>query len=248
MLTNPVYAGAYAFGRRGMRITIVGGRKKIVRSLNRDPKDWNVLIKDHHDGYISWRQFERNQQLIADNANGKSYMARGSIRRGEALLAGLLRCRRCGKKLAVAYSGTGGATQRYVCRGAFTAMARDSCIAFGGMRIDRAVAAEVIDRLQPLGIEAALAALDAQDAEQADQKCQLENELQAAHYEAARAHRQYDAVDPENRLVAGELERRWNEKLARVRAIEEDLSQTMAKPTPQLSLSDRERLMSLGKE
>jgi DNA invertase Pin-like site-specific DNA recombinase len=86
MLTNPVYAGAYAFGRRGMRVTIEDGRKRVVRSLNRDPKDWDVLIKDHHKGYISWGQFERNQRLIADNANGKSYMGRGSIRRGEALL------------------------------------------------------------------------------------------------------------------------------------------------------------------
>jgi excisionase family DNA binding protein len=248
MLTNPIYAGAYAFGRRGTRTTIEAGRKRVVRSLNRDPKDWDVLIKEHHDGYISWRQFERNQRLIADNANGKSYMGRGSIRRGEALLAGLFRCGRCGKKLAVAYSGTGGATQRYVCRGAFTTMARDNCIVFGGMRIDRAVAAEVIDRLQPLGIEAALAALDAQETEQSDQRRQLENALQAARYEASRAHRQYDAVDPENRLVASELERRWNEKLGRVQALEEDLARTIAKPAPQISPSDRERLMSLGKD
>jgi len=248
MLTNPVYAGAYAFGRRGMRITIEGGRKRVVRSLNRDPKDWHVLLKEHHDGYISWRQFEGNQRLIADNANGKSYMGRGSIRRGEALLAGLLRCGRCGKKLAVAYSGTGGATQRYVCRGAFTAMARDSCIAFGGMRVDRAVAAEVIERLQPLGIEAALAALAAQDTEKAEQRRQLKNALEAARYEASRAYRQYDAADPENRLVASELERRWNDKLSRVQAIEEDLARTIAKPAPQLSHWDRERLMALGRD
>src|SRR5438477_2904865 len=84
-----------------------------------------ILIKDRHEGYISWEQFERNQRLIADNANGKSYMGRGSIRRGEALLAGLLRCARCGRRLAVAYSGTGGATQRYVCRGTYAVMAEN---------------------------------------------------------------------------------------------------------------------------
>ena len=248
MLTNPVYAGAYVFGRRSQRVTLVEGRKRIVRSLHRDPKDWGILIKDRHPGYISWEQFETTQALIADNANGKSYMGRGSIRRGEALLAGLFRCARCGKKLAVAYSGTGGATQRYVCRGAFTTKAANTCIAFGGMRIDRAVAAEVLDRLQPLGIEAALAASTVQDHAHGEKRQQLANALQAARYEASRAHRQYDVVDPDNRLVATELERRWNEKLAHVQALEGELGQLAAKPAPTLSHSDRERLMILGKD
>jgi hypothetical protein len=87
IMTNPVYAGAYAFGRRTAHVTITDGRKRTVRSRHRDPKAWDVLIKDHHDGYISWDEFERNQRLIADNANGKSFMSRGSLRRGEALLA-----------------------------------------------------------------------------------------------------------------------------------------------------------------
>jgi excisionase family DNA binding protein len=248
MLTNPVYSGSYVFGRRSMRVTIKEGRKQVSRSLHRDPKDWGVLIKDRHEGYISWEQFERNQRLIADNANGKSYMGRGSIRRGEALLAGLFRCARCGRKLAVAYSGAGGATQRYVCRGTCTAMAVNNCIAFGGVRVDRAIAAEVLDRLQPLGVEAALAALATQEHEQFEKRHQLENALQAAHYEAARAHRQYDAVDPDNRIVASELERRWNEKLGRVQALEAALAQVVARPASTLSPDDRERLMSLSKD
>jgi DNA invertase Pin-like site-specific DNA recombinase len=248
MLTNPVYAGAYAFGRRAARVTIKEGRKRIVRTRHRDPKDWNVLIKDHHEGYISWAQFERNQTLIADNANGKSYLRRGSIRHGEALLTGLFRCGRCGKKLAVAYSGKGGTSQRYVCRGAFSTIAAYTCIAFGGVRVDRAVAQEVLERLQPLGIEAALAALEARGQEQSEKQRQLDNALQAARYEASRAHRQYDAVDPENRLVASELERRWNECLARVNALEEDLAKLAAEPASTLSLADRDRLTSLGKD
>ena len=105
MLTNPIYAGAYAFGRTGSRVTIEAGRKRIVRGFRKDRSAWEVLILDHHEGYISWAEFERNQRLIADNANGKSFMSRGSVRRGEALLAGLLRCGHCGRKLHVAYSG-----------------------------------------------------------------------------------------------------------------------------------------------
>jgi DNA invertase Pin-like site-specific DNA recombinase len=109
ILTNPVYAGSYAYGRRGTRVSIEGGRKRVMRdNLRRNWRDWEVLIHDHHAGYVTWAEFERNQHLIADNANGKSYMGRGSIRRGEALLPGLLRCARCGRRLHVQYTGKGG--------------------------------------------------------------------------------------------------------------------------------------------
>ena len=100
-----------------------------------------------------------------------------------------------------------------------------SCISFGGMRVDRAIAREVLDRVQPLGIEAALAAVKSFGQEQSDKRRQLENALEQARYEAARAHRQYDAVDPGNRLVASDLERRWNEKLLGTRALEDQLAQ-----------------------
>jgi len=250
ILTNPVYAGSYAYGRRGTRVSIEGGRKHVTRdNLRRNWNDWEVLIHDHHAGYLTWAEFERNQHLIADNANGKSYMGRGSIRRGEALLPGLLRCARCGRRLHVHYTGKGGNTQRYVCRGTFSAKAVDNCIGFGGMRIDRTVAQEVLDRLQPLGIEAALAAIQAHNECQSDKRQQIENAIQQAQYEAARARRQYDAVDPDNRLVAGELERRWNEKLVQLHALEvqlDNLNQT--EQTPALSVADRARLMILGKD
>jgi len=246
ILTNPVYAGAYAFGRRTTHVTIKDGRKRTRRSWRRDPKAWDVLIKDHHEGYISWTEFETNQRLIADNANGRSFMSRGSLRRGEALLPGLFRCARCGRKLYVAYGGKGGATQRYVCRGAFDTMAVASCISFGGMRIDRAIAEEVLNRLQPLGVEAALAALETQGQEQSQKRRQVENALEQARFEAARAHRQYDATDPENRLVAGELERRWNERLASVRMLEDQLAEMSARPVGLVGVEDRERLLTLG--
>ena len=250
ILTNPIYAGSYAYGRRGTRVTIVDGRKRVSRgSARRNWKDWEVLIHDHHEGYITWAEFERNQHLIADNANGKSYLGRGSIRLGEALLPGLFRCARCGRRLHVRYTGKDGSTQRYVCRGAFSAKAVNNCIGFGGMRVDRVVAQEVLDRLQPLGIEAALAAMQAHNEHRRDKHHQIENAIQQAQYEAARARRQYDAIDPDNRLVAGELERRWNEKLVQLRQLEsqlDDLNQTEQVPT--LSTEDRAKLVSLGRD
>jgi DNA invertase Pin-like site-specific DNA recombinase len=248
ILTNPVYASAYAFGRRSARVKIENGRKRITRSLHRSWNDWQVLIKDHHEGYITWAEFERNQRLISDNANRKSNMGRGSIRRGEALLAGLLRCARCGRKLTVSYSGKGGPTQRYACRGASDQMGASNCISFGGTRIDRAVAQEVLDRLQPLGIEAALGAMNAHAEEHLAKRRQLENSLEQARFEASRAHRQYDQVDPDNRLVAGELERCWNDRLATVHALEEQLAQHDTGPSITLGLKDRERLLTLGRD
>jgi DNA invertase Pin-like site-specific DNA recombinase len=246
MLTNPVYAGAYTFGRTGSRVTIEAGRKRVVRGFRKEREAWEVLIPDHHEGYIDWAEFERNQRLIADNANGRSFMSRGSVRRGEALLAGLLRCGHCGRKLHVAYSGTNGAAGRYHCRGGHLNHGGDPCISFGGMRIDRAVGAEVIQRLQPLGIEAALGALAAERAEAAEKLRQVDLALEQARFEATRARRQYDAVDPENRLVAGELEQRWNERLQAVRAIEADRDALAARPTITPGTAERDRLLALG--
>lgn len=247
ILTNPVYGGAYVFGRRSASVKIENGRKRTIRSTRRNWKEWDVLIKDHHEGYISWEEFERNQRLIADNANRRSNMGRGSIRRGEALLAGLFRCARCGKKLKVTYSAKGGPAQRYVC-GAFSDRVDSRCLSFGGVKIDRAVAQEVLDRLQPLGIDAAIAAMNDHGQEQLEKRQQLENALEQARFEAARAHRQYDQIDPDNRLVAGELERRWNERLANVRVLEEQLAQHDTEPAIVLRPGDRERLLALGRD
>jgi excisionase family DNA binding protein len=245
ILTNPVYAGAYAFGRRTMRVVIENGRKRIIRSMQRDWRSWSVLIQDHHEDYIPWVEFERNQHLIADNANGKRFMSRGAIRRGEALLAGLLRCARCGRKLHVRYSD---GAPRYQCVDAFNHLAAARCIIFSGARLDRMVSKEVLDRLQPIGVEAALAGIDARSQKGSEKRDQLEFALRQARYEAARARRQYDAIDPDNRLVAGELERRWNQRLVAVRNLEVEVDQLDAGTEQAFTSVDRERLMALGRD
>ena len=106
ILTNPVYAGAYAFGRTETRVRIEAGRKRVVRGHRRAQENWQVLIVEHHEGYIDWDTYEHNQRVIADNTNMRGGMVRGALRRGDALLAGLLRCAHCGRKLHVAYSGS----------------------------------------------------------------------------------------------------------------------------------------------
>ena len=183
LLTNPIYAGAYAFGRTGSRITIEAGRKRIVRGFRKDRSAWEVLILDHHEGYITWAEFERNQRLIADNANSKGLMVRGAVRKGEALLAGLLRCGHCGRKLHVAYSGAHGSSARYHCQGAHVNHGAERCISFGALRVDQAVGGEVLRLLEPLGIEAALRAIEAREAEADEVRRQVELALEQARYE-----------------------------------------------------------------
>jgi DNA invertase Pin-like site-specific DNA recombinase len=244
ILTNPVYAGAYAFGRTTSKVIIEDGRKRVRRGLHRPQSEWDVLIKDQHEGYITWDEFERNQRVIADNATGKgSAAARGAVRSGQPLLAGLLRCGHCGRKLHVAYGGT---TGRYLCRGALVNHGTEKCISFGSLRVDHVVGTEVVRVLKPLGIDAAVKALDAQTSETSAAERQLALALQQARYEAAHARRQYDAVDPANRLVAGELERRWNEALQVVHQIEGNIAELETRKPAALGERERQGLMQLG--
>ncbi len=144
ILSNPDYAGAYAFGRTETRTRIEGGRKRIVRGNRREREDWQALIVEHHEGYIGWDTYDHIQRVIADNTNMRGGMVRGAVRRGEALLAGLPRCAHCGRKLHVAYSGSDGTIRRYHCRGAAINHGAEMCISFGSLRVDRAVADEVL--------------------------------------------------------------------------------------------------------
>ena len=249
LLRNPIYAGAYAYGRRISRVTLRNGRKRMAVTTKRDPSDWAVLIKDHHESYISWDIFEHNQRLITNNANMKGAHVRGSIRHGEALLTGLLRCGHCGRKLVVHYGSQRGTVGRYVCYDV-KAISTRTCISFGALRVDSVVSEELLRRLQPLGIEAALHAIETHDRTGDDVCRHVELALEQARYEAGLARRQYDSVDPLNRLVASELERRWNERLIAVADLEgklADLKRT--NPGPEnLSQEERQELLTLGSD
>jgi hypothetical protein len=243
ILTNPVYAGAYAFGRTMSKVSVEDGRKRVKRGLRRPQSEWDVLLKDQHEGYITWSEFERNQGVITNNATGKGSAVTGAVRRGELLLAGLLRCGHCGRKLYVGYGGKAG---RYYCHGALVNHGTARCISFGGLRADNAVGTEVLRVLKPLGINAAVKALASQTGEISAAQRQLELALQEAHFSAAYARRQYDAVDPANRLVASELERRWDEALQVVHRLEDEIAELEAKKPAPLGETERRHLMQLG--
>ncbi len=247
ILTNPVYAGAYAYGRTETRSRIEAGRKRVVRGHRRVREDWQVLIVEHHEGYIDWDTYEHNQRVIADNTNMRGSMARGSLRRGEALLAGLLRCGHCARKLHIAYSGSDGNTARYHCKGAaINHGTLERCISFGSLRVDQVVASQMLSTLRPLGIQAALQAIEQHARDDQTKRRQLELALEQARFEAARAQRQFDAVDPGNRLVSGELERRWNARLAQVASKQAELDALDAQPPSSLTAQQREALLRMG--
>lgn len=247
ILTNPVYAGAYAFGRTETLVRIEGGRKRLQPGHRRERERWQVLITDHHEGYIDWQTYDYNQRVISDNANMKGDMVRGALRKGEALLAGLLRCGHCGRKLHVGYNGKDGNTSRYFCRGAaINHGASGKCIAFGSIRIDKAVAAEALQVLQPIGVEAALRAIDQHASDGDTKRRQVELALEQARFEALRAQRQFDAVDPDNRLVVPELERRWNERLVVVSQLEAELQKMDVECATDITPQMRRELMAIG--
>ena len=184
LLTNPIYAGAYAFGRTGSRVQLESGRKRIVRGFKKPRTEWAVLLLDRHEGYVSWSEYERNQRLIADNAGNKGLMVRRAVRLGDTLLAGLIRCGHCGRKLHVAYSGTNGDVGRYHCKGAHINHGTARCISFGALRVDQAVGAQVLALLQPLGVEAALRAIEARNVADDETHGQTILALEQARFEA----------------------------------------------------------------
>jgi len=248
ILINPTYAGAYAFGKTTNRVQLQNGRKRVRKGYWRPRSEWEVLIIDHHDGYISWADYERNQRLIANNAGNRGLMVRRAVNRGNLLLAGLLRCGHCGRKLHASYSGSNGKIGRYSCRGAHINHGTERCINFGALRVDQSVGEEVLRVLQPLGIEAALLAIEAQGSELVEARRQAELALQQARFEADRARRQYDAIEPENRLVAAELERRWNERLIEVQRLEDRFAAQQATSKPLWTDAERTQLLALGND
>jgi DNA invertase Pin-like site-specific DNA recombinase len=217
MLTNPIYGGAYAYGKTEHTLEYAQGEPRTARR-RRPREEWLALIPGTHEGYVTWEEFERIRQALAANVRGWSRT--GAATSGPALLTGLLRCGRCGRTLVVCYTGTAHTVLRYQCvRGA-----RDNgeprCISFGGVVVDAAMAKEILRVVQPAAVEAAVIASDATARQQDDVLHAWTRELEAAQYAARRAQKQYDATDPDNRLVADELERRWNQALQRVREIE----------------------------
>ena len=230
VLKNPFYAGAYAYGKSENRTEIVDGRARKTYGHHRPLEDCEILLKGHHEGYIDWTEFERNQRQLSANAYRRRDGAK-SGRGGRALLVGLLVCGRCGRRLTVNYTSrsTGGISQPvYRCDRANVMLGQRRCMMFGGLRIDAAVVRQLIQAVEPMAIEAAVLAERRHMERQAEQRRIIELELQQARYEASLAERRYAACDPDNRLIAATLEKSWEAALRRVQDYEARLEMTTA--------------------
>lgn len=247
ILTNPLYAGAYVYGRRGVRTQIVEGRIRKSKGHRKSRSEWSVFIGEHHPGYIDWEQYERIQAMMAANtfmkSNGEAKAGRG----GRALLSGMVRCRRCGRMLHVSYLGKEDTVPRYNCDDANLRRGERRCVSFSGLWVDEAVAKEVLQAVSGNAVEAALEAAEQIEQRRHELRQSLALAVEQARYEARLAARRYEAVDPDQRLVAAELERRWNEALQKTRELEEKLQEFDLGPK-KVPLPSKEFLLSLAQD
>jgi len=219
MIENPIYGGAYAYGKTasGMGYGAAG-----VKTRRKARADWLALMPNAHEGYVSWEKAEAIRTMVSSNVPTSRH--HGAPKHGNALLAGLIRCLRCGRKLTLRYSGMKHHIPRYSCSRGWMDNAEPRCIAFGGLRVDDAIEEALLRVVEPGAIAAAVE-VEAQAASRRDQvRDALTRDLEAARYSADRAFRQYDAIDPQNRLVAAELEVRWNRALTHVGEIENKIA------------------------
>src|SRR6516165_6608740 len=233
ILKNPFYAGVYAYGKSEKRTTIVDGRARKSYGHHKPMGTWEVFIKDHHEGYISWAEFERNQALLAGNAYGRVGDTK-SGRGGRALLAGLVCCARCGRRLSVLYTGRY-PRPIYRCEQPNVQLGQRRCLSVAGKRVDETIAAEMLRAVAPMAIEAAEEADRMLRGEDQDRRRIAELEVQQAQYDASLAERRYAACDPDNRLIAAQLEKAWENALQRVEHCMERLDRTQMPETDDVS-------------
>jgi DNA invertase Pin-like site-specific DNA recombinase/predicted DNA-binding transcriptional regulator AlpA len=234
LLTNPAYAGAYVFGRtkRSRRLDETG---RVVTTTRELPVDqWEVCLPGHHPGYIDWDTYLANRARLRSNWRSPAGEGGGAAREGRALLQGLVRCERCGRRMQVGYST--GARPRYLCARALQLYgAGRRCQSVGGRSLEAAVLTEVFSVLEPAAMTATAQALAESEHHHRQRLTVFELAVERARFEAERARRQFDACEPENRLVARNLERAWEERLVVLRHAEADLATQQARRPPRLS-------------
>lgn len=238
-LTNPCYAGAFVFGRNRSEKRLDGEGRVITRTVAVPRDQWAVLIPEHHRGFIDWPTYEANTAALRANWRPPRGFGGGAAREGSALLQGRIRCGRCGRMMQTSYSGTNGNSPRYLCARAKQLYGGEkSCQSIGGIRLEQRVLDEVFAVLEPAALAATAKALRDAEKTHATNLRAFTLSVERARFDVDRARRQYDAVEPENRLVARTLERSLEAKLTDQRQTERDL--LAAKARRPVKLSDQE--------
>jgi DNA invertase Pin-like site-specific DNA recombinase len=248
ILHNPLYAGAYVFGRRQQtRVHSTDGTAVKVQIRQRKRADWPIVLRDDHPGYLSWDQFLRNQARLDSNRTCRFDAQPGAVREGAALLQGIVMCGKCGRRMQVKYLADG-VTPGYECNVAHLHLGVNRCQSVRGDGVDAAVAASFLEALQPAQLEVSLAALDHLEAHARDVERQWQLQVERVRYEADLARRRFMAVEPENRLVARTLERDWNAKLQEVDRLEREYAERPRSSLYPLSIEERQRIVALAQD
>src|SRR5450432_334825 len=248
ILTNPAYAGAFVFGRqRQVKRLDEHGEVRVSR-VDVPIEEWSVCLPDHHPGYVSWDEYLATRQRLRSNVTPRGEGG-GAAREGSALLQGLVRCGRCGRKMQVAYSGTGGKVRRYACtRGRDWHATGKACQTVGGARLEKTVVGAFLEAAAPAGLAATAGAIRELEEQHEQRLAGQRLAVERAQYEADRAQRKYDACEPENRLVARTLERALEAAFVDLERERGKLAQLeRARPRP-LTDHEREALVALARE
>jgi DNA invertase Pin-like site-specific DNA recombinase len=250
ILSNPSYAGAYVFGRyRGAKSVSADGQ--IRSQVQRQPMgSWLVLIQEHHPGYIGWDDYLENQRMLEQNqTNTPEWCSSGAAREGRALLQGLLLCSHCGRKLSPRYTGNGGIYPIYECtRRKQDAHYSAECVIIQADLVDRAVSDRVLEVLHPEQVEIALRAVKELERRSQAVDQQWRMRIQRLEYQAQLAQRRYEEVDPSNRLVAGTLERRWNDALVELNTAQQELQRSRQQQGLELTEEQKAQLRALAED
>ena len=248
VLTNPVYAGAYAYGKcRHERYVDEQGRVR-RRTRHLPQAEWAVLLPEHHQGFIDWATYQANQARIDANVHPQPHQAGGAVREGAALLQGLAICGKCGRRLHTHYQGRN-SSPGYHCSGKDIVQGRGVyCLNVGAIQIDQAVTEAFLRALTPAAVEATEQAVRQLEADHDAALSQWRLAVERARYEAERAERQYRAVEPENRLVARGLESEWEKRLRDLAAAESELERRQQQRPRTLSPEEKSRLRALGSD
>ena len=247
-LTNPAYAGAFVFGRKRQEKRLDAEGNVKVRTVEVPMEEWSVCIPGHHPGYVSWDEYQASRKRLRANVRPRGEGG-GAAREGGALLQGILRCGHCGRRMQVGYAGTNGKVRRYSCvRGHVLHATESTCQSLGGGRLDKAVAEAFLEAVTPAGIEATAGAIRELEEQHAERLAGQRLALERAEYEAERARRQFDACEPEHRLVARSLEQGLEKALGAVERERGRLAALeQAHPAP-LTDEEREGLAQLARE
>ena len=246
-LKNPFYAGVYVWGRETTQLEYKDGKIVKRKRKIKDPRDSKVFIENNHEGYIDLETYDENQDIISNNCLSQTKGAKtGAAKNGQGLLSGILRCGKCGRKFYVAYYGKSGTAARYICRGDYETGGK-YCLAFGGSTVDKKFKEELSKVISPNGMKASIKALKMLSIKKCDKQKALEQKINQLEYEAKRAFEQYNEVDPRNRLVASELEKRWNKKLEELEDAKNNIAEA-AREIRHISDEEKRKILVLGKK